>query len=190
MPLLDTLKIYRDDLRPLLADDEEPLAMAAVSLAFGARRTDRPSGDTRDRDRSSGRRSVLDRLAGVIDPAWRWNDVDFDQVIGGVTVSGRAGSWAHRLAAAVDEAPGTYVVVTDRRLFVLRRPGDQGRAVAFEVPLQAIAGARRRGRGYSRGRVVVEFADSSTLALHAGFVDAGRADGLVRALDQQGGRSS
>jgi hypothetical protein len=191
MPLLDYLKIYRDDLRPLLAGDEEPLVMVPVWLAYGTRRIKRPRARrTRDGAERSGRRSALDVVLSVFDPAWRWNNLDWDRVLGGVTVSGPAGSWAHRLAAVVDDAPGAYAVVTHRRLLVARRQGTQGFTAVSEVPRRVVAGARRQGRGYSRGRVVVEFADSSTLALHAGFVDAGRANRLVRALDQWGGLSS
>ena len=45
MPLLDHLKIYRDDLGPVLANGEEPVAMAAFSLAHGARRLERTPDD-------------------------------------------------------------------------------------------------------------------------------------------------
>jgi hypothetical protein len=194
MPLLDYLKIYRDDLRPLLADDEEPLVMVPVWLAYGTHRIKRPlsarARRTRDGAERSGRRSALDVVLSVFDPAWRWNNLDWDRVLGGVTVSGPAGSWAHRLAAVVDDAPGAYAVVTHRRLLVARRQDTQGFTAVSEVPRRAVAGARRQGRGYSRGRVVVEFADSSTVALHAGFFGTGRADGLVRALDQWGGPGS
>ena len=200
MPLLDHLRIYREDLGPLLASGEEPFAMAAVSLAYGARRLERTPEDidrslrfapravrkrakARQRgDQPPGRRSFFDGLLDAIDPPWRWNGIDWHKVIGGVTASGHAGSYAYGFVDAVSDLQSLYCVITDRRLLVVRRQGTRDFSHVFEVPRSAIVTALRQGRGYSRGRVVVQFTDSSSVALHAGFVDGGRANRLVRAL--------
>ena len=198
MPLLDHLKIYRDDLGPLLGDGEEPFAMAAVSLANGSRRLERTPEDVdralrpaprRVRERAKaapgepgGGRSFLDVVLGVLDPRWRWNSTDWDKALSGVAAAGHVGSCAYRLVAAIEGQQSLYAVVTDRRLLIVRRQGTKDFTAIFEAPRQAVTTARRKGRGYSRGRVVVEFADKSLVALHAGFVDPGRANKLVRAL--------
>ncbi len=198
MPLLNHLKIYRDDIRPLLDDGEEPFAMAAVSLANGARHLERTPEDVdralriapravRDRAKAQAGgapegRSFLDVVLGVLDPRWRWNSTDWDKVLSGVAVAGHVDSIAYRLVKAIDGRQSLYCVVTDRRLLIVHRQGTKDFTVTFETPRQTVVTARRKGRGYSRGRVVVEFADSSVVALHAGFIDAGRANSLVKAL--------
>ncbi len=194
MPLLNHLKIYGQDLGPLLADGEEPFAMAAVSLAHGARRLERTPEDVeralrviprRARERAkeqSGGRSFLDVVLGVLDPRWRWNSVDMDKALSGVAAAGHVGSQAYRLVGAVENQQSLYAVVTGRRLMIVRRQGTKDFTTVFEAPREAVVTARRKGRGYSRGRVVVKFADSSVVALHAGFVDTGRANALVKAL--------
>jgi hypothetical protein len=200
MPLLNHLKIYRDDIRPLLDDGEEPFAMAAVSLANGARHLERTPEDVdralriaprgvRDRAKAQARgegkpegRSFLDVVLGVLDPRWRWNSTDWDKALSGVAVAGHVDSTAYRLVRAIDGQQALYCVVTARRLLIVRQQGTKDFTVVFEAPRQSVVTARRKGRGYTRGRVIVEFADSSMVALHAGFVDAGRANDLVKAL--------
>jgi hypothetical protein len=56
-------------------------------------------------------------------------------------------------------------------------------AQLFDMPRQAVVSARRRTRILSRGRVALEFADSSSITLHAGFINAGGpANRIVRTL--------
>ncbi len=93
-------------------------------------------------------------------------------MFGGVILAGDRGSFADRLNTPTEDERFLFCAITDRRLLVMRR--DVKLFVQlFDMPRQAIVSARRRTRILSRGRVALEFADSSSIALHAGFINAG-----------------
>ena len=170
MPVFDYLKTYADGIAAVLGVGEEPLAMASASLTFGDNRLEQ-----------HGERNAGEVLAGGSSPA---NSIDWDKLLGRATAIGEAGSYAYRLFHELGGA-GKYCLVTDRRLLLLRSQREGG-SFRFEpllaIPRDSVAGARVQARGFSRGRVVVGFADGSAIALHTGMVERSRARQLAHAL--------
>jgi hypothetical protein len=199
------LRIYRDDIRPLLEDGEEPLAAERITSAYGSDRVRRTTEERLNRALRGAPRAVREgavsrlrraeekdgkdhRVLGFflslifLDFSIKWPSVDWKRVFGGVTVAGDRGSHADRLSTPTDGAQFLLCVITDRRLLLVKHNVKPAAAI-FDLPRQAIFGARRKTRGLSRSRVVLEFDDASSIVLHAGFINmGGPADRIARAV--------
>jgi hypothetical protein len=190
---MDYTKIYRADVATLLGPADQVLVIVPYQLAEGAERIEGPPEELesrlnplarrlhrRAREPRTGGRSPLDR---ILDVDWPWNRVDTDEMLAGVAVSGSTGSHAVRIADATRRAVGLFAVVTGQRFVIVRRTGTDKFELVAEVPRAEVVFARRQGRLFQRGRVVVGFADGSRLAVHTGVVTAGQAKRLVRILE-------
>lgn len=192
------MKVYLPELRAMLSAGETPVAAAMCHEAFGAERVERSPADLERMFRLLPR-PLRERLtaAAQAEPVQRkpWERmvdvltgtdslVDFDEAaFFGVTASGHVGSCAARLLAALRGRSFVYCVVSDRRLIIAQWSDDP---VAFaevaSLPLTAVLNARRVGTIAHRGRVVLDFADLSQLAVMTGFFFSGAADRLVAAI--------
>jgi hypothetical protein len=190
---MDYTKIYRTDIATLLGPADQVLVIVPYQLAHGAERIEGPPEalesrlnplarrlHRRAREPRPGGRSLLDR---ILDIDWPWNRVDMDEKLAGVAVVGSTGSHAVRIADATRRAGGLFTVVTEQRFIVVRRVGTDKFELVAEVPRAEAVFARRQGRLFQRGRVVVGFADGSRLAVHTGVLSAGQAKRLVRVLE-------
>jgi len=75
-------------------------------------------------------------------------------------------------------------VVTDRRLvFAEQSYRDNSFTEVTSIPRAAVLAARREGRFLQRGRVVMDFADLSRIALRTGILFTGAARRLVSAVN-------
>jgi hypothetical protein len=173
---VDYTRIYRADVSELIGSADEVLAIVPYRSAYGTERF-----ETEPRERRSGSRSPLNRL---LDIDWPWNRIDWDKVIGGVSVSGSPGSSAIRLADATSNDAGQFGVVTGQRLVVIRQVGGDRFELVAEAPRAEVVYARRKGRFLQRGRVVIGFADGSCMAVTTGILLTHHAKRLITALSQ------
>ncbi len=192
--------MFNEDLRRLLPDGEQPLALAHFQQAFGEDRLER---SPEELNRLFGllpgrvREQVIRTLEGPPRdrPAWE-RAIDFaligpdidpgigDRLLGGTAASGHVGSWAAQWVAVTRSRTMLKLLVTNRRLLVLEqmtRANDPFELV-FAMPRAAVLEARREGKFLQRGRVVLDFADLSQLALMTGMFDTKPADGVINAL--------
>jgi hypothetical protein len=194
---MDYTKLYQADIATLLGPEDQVLAVVPYRPAPGAERVEatpevierrlgsRPSGprrraqETQDGERRSDGRSLLDR---ILDIDWPWNRLDWDEKLGGTSVAGAPGSLAVRLADSTRNGVAQYGVVTARRFAVVRRVGTGRFTLVAEAPRGDVVYARRRGRLFQRGRVVIGFADGSQLAVLTGIFVRGQANRLAAAL--------
>ncbi len=174
MPLFDFRKLYGAELAAALRPDErlhavgpytEPLAGDESRLGVAG-----PGPD----------RLILgfSFLHGLL-----WNHHRIDRALGGVCGVGGPDSIAVRLWRAAEDCPdNTYYAVTDQRLVLLawRLPAEF--RVVFEVPRSAVAGARRKGKPFQRGRVELRFTDGSMKAFTTGILRTTHARALLKAL--------
>lgn len=195
MPLIDYTKAYHTDVAGLLGPGDQLLAIVPYRLAHGAEKLERTpevverrlrplprrlrhrAGDLHAREHRD--RSLLWR---IIDPDWRWNRIDWDQVIGGTSVAGRFDSLAVGLYNATKQGVGQYGVVTAQRFTVLRKVGTDRFEPVTEVRRADVVYARRKGKLFQRGRVVIGFVDGSYIAVNSGILFTGQARRLVTAL--------
>jgi hypothetical protein len=171
---VDYTRIYRADVSELIGSADEVLAIVPCRSAFGTERL-----ETEPREPRSGNRSTLGHL---LDIDWPWNRIDWDKVIGGVSVSGSPGSWAIRLAHATANDSGQFAVVAGQRLVVIRQVGGDRFELVAEAPRTEVVYARRKGRFLQRGRVVIGFADGSSIAVTTGILFTHHAKRLATAL--------
>jgi hypothetical protein len=194
---MDYTKIYHADITKLLGPDEQMLAVVPIRLAHGAEHVERspevverrlrplPRGlrrraqDLQSRGRRAENRSLLDR---ILDIDWPWNRIDWDDKLGGTSVVGPPGSLAVRLADAARHQVSQYGVVTTRRFAIVRRIAADRFTLVAEAPRDEVVQARRHGRPFQRGRVVIGFADGSRLAVETGILLTRQAGRLVAAL--------
>jgi hypothetical protein len=206
---MDYTKIYRTDVAALLGSGgsgsggsgDEVLAIVPYRLAPGAERVERTpqvierrleplprrlrrrAQDVHGRARrSGGDRSPLDRILAI---DWPWNRIDWDARLAGTSVAGGTGSHAVRIADATRDGAGHFAVATAHRFVVVRRIGTDKFTFAAEAPRADVVYARRRGRPFQRGRVVIGFVDGSQLTVDIGIFTAGQANRLVTALSPQ-----
>lgn len=206
---MDPVRLYAAELRAILAEDERLVAAVTCEQAFGSDRLERspeeidrlfrflpgkvrreavelltgerPARDPRAWEKAFG--LVVDALGGDLVKG------DPDEVIGGISAAGHVGSVAHRLAAALDGRT-TCCVVTDRRLvFAEQSYRDNSFTEVTSIPRAAVLAARREGRFLQRGRVVMDFADLSRIALRTGILFTGAARRLVSAVNDGPGRA-
>ncbi|MET7419927.1 hypothetical protein [Dactylosporangium sp. NPDC005555] len=197
---MDALKAHRAELEHLAGDD---VLLAAVHCqkAFGAERLQRspremeqllaalPRG-VRDAAAAAYRaepepspEKAWERVVAVLVGADSVIRLDVERAIGGSAVTGGDDSCAARLDRGIRDATMVHCVVTDRRLVLADMTDDlRGFRLRAEVPRGAVLRARREGRFLQRGRVVIDFADLSQLALLTGVFLTRRADELVAAL--------
>jgi hypothetical protein len=205
--VFNAITLYRAELDRLL-DGETPLAAISCQVAFGADRLERspeeldrlvrllPPGlrdraatllheAAPERDEKGWQRAldkVVDALSGDL------VDGDPERWIGGISASGPAGSWARHLSTVLDDAGLPYCVVTPSRVvFADHDLKTSSFTELVSMPRGAILHARRAGRFLQRGRVVLDFADLSTLALATGILFTGPARRLVAVLDGPAG---
>ncbi|HEX6470251.1 MAG TPA: hypothetical protein VF069_14230 [Streptosporangiaceae bacterium] len=194
---MDYTKIYQADIATLLGKEDEVLAVVPYRSAPGAERVEatpqvverRPGPQPRaprrrgqevhaEEGRSDGR-SLLDR---ILDIDWPWNRLEWDEKLGGTSVAGAPGSLAVRLADSTRNGVAQYGVVTARRFVVVRRVGPDRFTLVAEAMRGDVVYARRRGRPFQRGRVVIGFTDGSQLAVLTGIFLSGQANRLAAAL--------
>jgi hypothetical protein len=194
---MDYTKIYQADIATLLGPDDQVLAVVPYRPAPGAERVERtpdvverrlrplPRGvrrraqEAHAEERRPDGRSLLDRL---LDIDWPWNRLDWDEKLGGTSVAGAPGSLAVRLADSTRNGVAQYGVVTAQRFVVVRRVGTDRFTVVAEAPRGEVVYARRGGRLFQRGRVVIGFTDGSQLAVLTGIFVSGQAKRLAAAL--------
>lgn len=197
---MDYTKIYRTDVTALLEPGDQAFAIVPYRLAHGAERVERTPEVVERRLRPlprrlrrrvsglqageppPGDRSMLDR---VIDYDLPWNQIDWDKTISGTSVAGGPGSWAVRLADATRQGSQLFGVVTARRFAIVRRVATDRFEPVAEVPRADVVYARRHGRPFQRGRVVIAFADGSYIAVENGIFLTGQARRLVAALSPE-----
>ena len=105
---------------------------------------------------------------------------------------GSAGSWADRVLKAswMDRGKPShphYLFVSDQRLVLAgQQTGgeDAGYRAALELPREAVADVRLVSKPLVRGRVVIDFADGSMVALKYGTWRTGVAHRVVDAVEQ------
>jgi hypothetical protein len=109
---------------------------------------------------------------------------DPDKLLGGTSVAGTTLSHAARLHRPLAKGDNLFCVVTDRRLILAdaRSLYPASFRPLADVPVEAVARARRHGWFLQRGRVVLEFTDGSRLALFTGVLGTSRAHAIVDAL--------
>ncbi|MEV0568446.1 hypothetical protein [Dactylosporangium sp. NPDC050588] len=197
---MDALRLHRAELENL-AGGEEVRAAVHCRTAFGGERPRRSRqelehlvadvpAEVRDAAVAALRdapdadpEQAWERVVAVLVGADSVIRVDVDKAIGGYAVTGPDDSCAARLDRGIRDATMVHCVVTDRRLVLADMDDDlRGFRLRAAVPRTAVLRARRDGRFLQRGRVVVDFADLSQLALLTGVFGTGRADALVAAL--------
>jgi hypothetical protein len=202
VPLIDYTKNYQAKIAGLLDPADQVIAIVPYHLAHGAekiawtpeelerkfwylpRRARKELAGTqprRDRDRS-----LLDRVLDALSPSWPWDDFDLEKAIWGATVTGRSDSPAGRLYSATEKGSAErFGVVTAHRFAVLKKVGLDRFELVAEARRAEVVSVRRQGRPFQRGRVVIEFADGSHLAVLCGLLLTGQARRLVTALSPQ-----
>lgn len=176
MPLVDDLKVWGDDARRALAPGEVLLAIASVGVAYGARGGAEPdfwttpAGRTVDRVQRAmpaPKGWVGRALAGVGGVAFAAPSLDLpsefpESWIGGRTCFGPTGSLARQLESVV--TGHSFLAVTPRRIVALVNRDDR-MTVAWTMPRDVVAAARRRPRLLARGRFGLVFRDGSWIVL-------------------------
>jgi hypothetical protein len=95
---------------------------------------------------------------------------DGEGMLFGIAAAGPLDSWAGCLRERIF-GEGSYVLITDRRLaFVATTDLCKAARLIAEVPLEAVAGALRRGKFPMRGSVEIWFTDESMIAVAFGVL--------------------
>ncbi|MCH1865101.1 hypothetical protein [Nocardioides sp. CFH 31398] len=166
--MLDTLKLFADDIATLCVPGETPLAVGGVMYHGGA-----------------------ERAVGQVDP--RWRSVRFDGVglssaraelavermVGGETLRSFPGSDAEAAKRAVEASDNPALLVTDRRVAVVRVAPSP--VLHWAVPRERVLHVAHRRHWLWQGRLEVAFVDGSSVRLVAGALLARRATRLARA---------
>jgi hypothetical protein len=177
---IDQTSLYANRVRPLLDVAEQLLWAAYARVALGDESGLAEPPSTRQR-----------WITGVDVFGVHWNRVRIDRLIAGRVGTGGPGSLAAQLAGALsfqDDLGARYLAVTDRRLIVLGRRQTRADAplhLRHAVPRTAVAQARLRSRFLAVpqvGRVVLDLADGSSLAVVTGFFLTIAARRLVQSL--------
>lgn len=173
--------------KSLLLPQERLLTQIDFSLADGKNKLETPP-DTR-----SGGRKAAETAAAVVLETLMPSPPSLKRMMGGVSASGRVGSWAYRLVEASRGLLGKNrtqdLMITDRRLLLASSKiwgKDRDYAVELEIPRDALAQAEVEGRPLARGRVAISFTDGSMVALGLNNYRTEPAQELVRALTGPG----
>jgi hypothetical protein len=184
------LDLYGKQVTQLLEPGERLLAMADFFLAPGKIKVELPPDSPDDR---SGLRKAAETTAVVTAAVLTdsLNGPSLNRMLGTVSATGDAQSWAARLLAARDLTTkrSSDLVVTDLRLLLVSKKiwgKDPDYRIDLAIPRDALGNVARRGRPLARGRVVIEFTDGSMVALRRGAFFTGRAGRLVQALASPG----
>lgn len=188
--MVDDLKVWGDDARRALAPGEALLAITSAGVAYGARGGAEPdfwttpAGRAVDRVRQAVPEPegwVGKALAGVGGVAFAAPSLDLpgefpESLIGGRTCFGPAGSPARQLEAVL--TGHSFFAVTAQRVVALVNADDR-MGVAWAMPRDVVAAARRRPRLVARGRFGLVFRDGSWIVLgtfgaHVGSANAKR----------------
>ena len=199
--VIDRLKLWEAEFRALLAPGESALMAIPCRVSFGTDRLERSPEEMERLFRFLPRRlqdEAMTSLQGgpITRTGWQkvWEkvldsatgqmiDVDIDKLIGGVSATGHVGSWAHQLSSALGSRTA-YCVVSNRRLLFAEQKVNGPFAELASLPRQAVVRAHRAGKIMQRGRVLLDFADLSQLALMTGILSTGPADKLVSTIMQ------
>lgn len=181
---IDQTSLYADRVRPLLDPEERLLAAAYARIALGDESgLKQPAGGTER------------WITGVDIFGLHWNPARIDRLLAGRVGTGGPDGLAAQLARALsfeDDLGARYLAVTDCRLMVLGRRETRADAplhLRHAVPRTEVIQARRRSRYLALpqvGRVVLEFADGSSLAVVTGFFLTIAARKLAHALTDRG----
>lgn len=167
-PVIDRLRIHRDQLRTVLHPGEEPRALQAATYVDGEEDLGQPRPDV---------------LAELADTALLWHSAYFqglaDRLVSGRSLLGWPGCDAQTLAHAVGQHD---LVVTDRRMLVVDL-GDSSRParLVWERDRMHIVRIRRMPRPFQAGRIWIVMADGSAVSLMLGVVSAAGAKRVVEA---------
>jgi hypothetical protein len=181
VPLFDAVKMNGQAVAAALEPGERLLAMGTVHTHW--------SGDTSELASEGGEPGGSGRLVEGADWAGvQYNQDSVNRLIAGASGSGTSGSWADQTWQAIKAHDvGTLDwAITDRRLLLLdHKIGNPPTfTLHFAVPREAIRATRRRSKLFFQwGRVVVTFADGSTVAMVLALLDIGAAGNFVRALE-------
>lgn len=179
------LKLHEAEITQLLGPGERLVALTDFTLADGKRQLNDTPGPPAER--SGAQKAGELALGAAVFLVTGPDTPSPGRMLGGVSAAGHAGSWAHQLfeayRGATNRAP--YLMVTNRRLVLIsKRIFGKGPefSVALGIPRDAVLNASRGGKPLARGRVVIDFADGSMMALKFGTFLTGQADRLVGAL--------
>lgn len=162
MSFLDSLKIYREQVEPVLEPGESAVAATQVSYFEGREIT-----GTEDNV------VTFDVIDGLTVP--KWNRAA-ESLISGVTLLGSPVSTAAEAVRAFRR--GNHLVLTDRRLLALDIGVDEA-TLTGAWPLAALAEIRHDPRLGQHGRIRVTMTDGSLLRLVAGLLFWGAAKKLA-----------
>lgn len=166
--VIDRLRIFRDTVRQLLADGEEPRALQQAAYVNGEEDLGRPRPDM---------------ASEIADVALLWHSAYFqglaDRLVSGTSLVGWPGCDALTLARAVGQHD---LVVTDRRLLVVDL-GDHERppSIVWERDRMAIVRIQRVPRFGQAGRIWIVMADGSAVSLMLGVISSAGARRVVEA---------
>ena len=191
MPSLISVKLYRDQIAPLLLAGEEPLHAENVQGFVAANRIERRTVDRfaplpqpiRARlERCDGeiRADTRNALERIID-ATEFPTIDLDPLFGSVG-HGAIGSAAQTFQAALDKQGIGVLMATNMRLVLVDGDITKPWRRLAAVSRRAITGARSRPHWLQRGRLIVDFADGSLMGFVTGYLFAGAARRLADAL--------
>ncbi|MDT0202224.1 hypothetical protein [Nocardioides sp. AE5] len=169
---------------------EDVLAWESVALAWGESRL--------------GRTEPPKAIQGVdLDPVTVIGsgplDVDpglFERWLGGISLTGHRGSVAESLAKALESTSNPRLCVTTARLLVFAegsttfgkdpatgaKTWDAETDQVWALPTATVRGAERASRPLMAGRLLLRFADASTVALMCGMFSTRPANRLREAL--------
>jgi hypothetical protein len=178
----------------LLSPHEEPLAWETVAL-WGENRIGRTGPPKAISSVDLNPVSAVASGPVDVDPGL------FERWLGGVALTGHAGSAAAGLGRALDRAGQARLAVTTERVMLVQEGdlvfttspqtgspiADQSTTELWSLPRAEVRAASRRSRPLMVGRLVVEFADSSTVALMCGMVSPRAAHRLRDALMREVG---
>jgi hypothetical protein len=173
---------WGDQARAVLQPGEQLLAISSVNVAYGTKSGAEPSfWETRIGQAMRKADQAMPQwepkgwvgktVAGVGSLAFASSPVDLpsdfpENLIGGRTCMGPAGSLARQAESAISGNSFTHLVVTPQRVAVLRMvTADRSFAHVWALPRRAVIAAKHRPRFLSRGRFGLVFEDGSWIVL-------------------------
>lgn len=169
---MDNVRIWAPKLAPLLEDGERALEYGHASYHPGREDLGRPKPRLLSRDPADW--ILGGPTAEGIEAA--------ENVVSGTSLVGWAGCAALAFKDALSADP--HLLLTDRRVIVVRRTPQATLAATWQLPRRAVMRLERAPRFGQAGRVWIALGDGSGLAVVLGYFRAGAARRLVTAWGQ------